>query len=159
MGKLLLRSWRKTNIFFATCILSCNVIVAQTKAPSFPEKGNLILTGGSFTKDAIKTFVELAGGPDAHFVFIPSASSGIKLESGYTWEPKDSTKEKIDSFSIELAKMFGVKNIVVLHTTNTAEANSKKFCEPLKKANAVWLGPGMPGDMLVYSWDQDCKKN
>jgi len=145
MDKPLLSSQCKTYIFFAACILSWNIIVAQTNASSFPEKGNLILTGGSFTKDAIKAFVELAGGPDANFVFIPSASSGIKLESGYIWEPKDSTKEKMDSFSKELAKMFGVKNIIVLHTTNTAEANSKKFCEPLKKANAVWLGPGNAG--------------
>jgi len=144
MDKFSLKSRHKTYVFFAACILSWNIIVAQAKAP-FPEKGNLILTGGSFTKDAIKAFVELAGGPDANFIFIPSASSGIKLESGYTWEPEDSTKEKIDSFSKELAKMFGVKNIVVLHTTNTAEANSKKFCEPLKKANAVWLGPGNAG--------------
>jgi cyanophycinase-like exopeptidase len=120
---------RKSYILFAACVFSLltNVVVAQTKASPFPKKGNLILTGGSFTKDAIKAFVELAGGPDANFIFIPSASSGIKLESGYIWEPKDSTKEKIDSFSMELAKMFGVKNIVVLHTTKTAEANSKKF--------------------------------
>ena len=136
---------KTTLILFAVCVLSWNVVVAQNRAASFPETGNLILTGGSFTKDAIKAFVELAGGPDANFVFIPSASSGIKLESGYTWEPKDSTKEKTDSFSIELAKMFGVKKIIVLHTTSSVEANSKKFCEPIKKANAVWLGPGNAG--------------
>jgi cyanophycinase len=147
MDKSSLALRRKSNILFAACVFSLltNVGVAQTKASPFPKKGNLILTGGSFTSEGIKAFVELAGGADANFVFIPSASSGIKLESGYIWEPRDSTKEKMDSFSLELAKMFGVKKIIVLHTTSTVEANSKKFCEPLKKANAVWFGPGNAG--------------
>src|SRR5258705_5615691 len=148
MKKPSLEPRRKSYIIFAACVLSSLmnvVVVAQKKAPVFPEKGNLILTGGSFTKDAIKVFVELAGGPDANIVFVPSASSGIKLESGYIWEPIDSTKEKMDSFSSELAKMFGIKKITVLHTVSTVEANSKNFCEPIRNANAVWLGPGNAG--------------
>jgi cyanophycinase len=126
--------------------ISVTAIFGQKqKDPDFPLKGKLILTGGSFTKEGMEVFVELAGGPDANFVFVPSASSGIKLPSGYIWEPKDSAKEKIDSFEVELANLFGVKKITVLHTTDKKTADSRQFCNPLKKANGVWLGPGNAG--------------
>jgi cyanophycinase len=109
------------------------------------QKGTLIITGGSFTKEGIKSFVEKAGGPNAKYIFVPSASSGIKLPSGYIWEPADSSKTRIDSFEIELAKMFGVKKITLLHTTDSKKADSKLFCAPLETANGVWLGPGNAG--------------
>ena len=133
--------------FILFCLLTgIHTAFAQKgQMTDFPSKGKLILTGGSFTEEGLTTFVELAGGPAANFIFIPSASSGIKLASGYIWEPKDSTKEKIESFEIELAKLFQVKKITVLHTTSKRIANSQQFCDPLKKANGVWLGPGNAG--------------
>lgn len=134
-----------TACFLGISAFIFNPLFAQHQANDFPVKGKLILTGGAFTKEGIKAFVESAGGPEANFIFVPSASSGIKLESGYIWEPKDSTREKIDSFEMELAKMFGVKKITLLHTVDKSIADSKQFCAPLKKANGVWLGPGNAG--------------
>jgi cyanophycinase len=136
---------KKLSVTIVLSFLGFALFGQKQKTANFPLKGKLILTGGSFTKEGMKAFVDLAGGPDANFIFVPSASSGIKLESGYIWEPKDSTKEKIDSFETELAKFFGVQKITVLHTANKSIANSKKFCAPLKKAKGVWLGPGNAG--------------
>lgn len=117
----------------------------QQNNPDFPAKGMLVLTGGSFTKEGMEVFVKQAGGAEANFLFVPSASSGIKLPSGYTWEPADSSKQKIDSFEMKLAQLFGVKKMKLLHTTQKAIANSNEFCAALKKANGVWLGPGNAG--------------
>lgn len=130
-------------LIFLSLILFNNNTFAQR--PGYPLKGTLILTGGSFTKEGIKSFVESAGGPGANIIFVPSASSGIKLESGFIWEPKDSTGIRMDSFAIELAKLFGVTKITVLHTTSKAVANSKQFADKIKTANGVWLGPGNAG--------------
>lgn len=41
--------------------------------------------------------------------------------------------------------MFGVKNIVILHTRNRKTADSKEFVEPLRKAQGVWLSGGNAG--------------
>jgi cyanophycinase len=132
--------------YMVICFCVSGPLVAQMSYETgFPSRGTLILTGGSFTKEGMKAFVDAAGGINAGFIFVPSASSGIKLPSGYIWEPKDSTSQKIDSFETELAKMFGVKKITVLHTTSRTIADSKTFCAFLKKANAVWLGPGNAG--------------
>ena len=46
---------------------------------------------------------------------------------------------------IELARMFGVKHVTVLHTRDRNTANSETFVAPLRKANGVWLSSGNPG--------------
>src|SRR5262249_58338176 len=63
-------------------------LIGQTS--NGPEKGVLLLSGGGMVKRVIDRFVSLAGGPDASFVYIPTASSGIKLDSGFIYIPPDS---------------------------------------------------------------------
>jgi len=134
-----------------------SILIAQTS--SGPQKGALVLTGGSFGKGVIERFVTLAGGPDASFVYIPTASSGIKLDSGFIYIPPDTDTPAANTreFEQELCKMFGIKRITVLHTRNRDTSNSESFVEPLRKANGVWLSPGNAGrlanaylDTLTY---------
>lgn len=112
-----------------------------------PAKGALVITGGDFGKGVIERFVALAGGPDAVFVYIPTAASSLRLSSGFIYDPPDldapaaNTKE----FEQELAKFFGVNRVIVLHTRNRKTADSKGFVEALKKANGVWLSSGNAG--------------
>src|SRR5215831_14636870 len=81
-------------------------LLAQTS--SAPEKGTLLLTGGDLVKSAIERFVSLAGGPDASFVYIPTAASGIKLDSGFIYIPPDSDDPAANTseFEAELCKLF-----------------------------------------------------
>lgn len=134
-----------------------SVLMAQTS--SGPQKGTLVLTGGIFGKGVIERFVTLAGGPEANFVYIPTGSSGIKLDSGFIYIPPDTDLPAANTreFEQELCKMFGIKRITVLHTRNRDTANSRTFIEPLRKANGVWMGPGNSGrlanaylDTLTY---------
>ncbi|MCM3870499.1 MAG: cyanophycinase [Pyrinomonadaceae bacterium] len=150
MGWKLLRSMLLT-------LSVTGILIAQTS--SGPPKGTLILTGGEFGNGVIERFVTLAGGPDANFVYIPTASSGIKLDSGFVYVPPDTDTPAANTheFELELCKMFGVKRITVLHTRNRSTANSEAFVEPLRKANGVWLSPGNAGrlasaylDTLTY---------
>ncbi|HJQ35346.1 MAG TPA: cyanophycinase [Pyrinomonadaceae bacterium] len=116
-------------------------------------KGAFLLSGAaggsreSFGAGVLERFVALAGGPDAEFVYIPTASSGIKLDNGFIYEPPDSDTPAANTkeFERELAKMFGVRHVTVLHTRSRATANSESFVAPLKKAGGVWLSGGNSG--------------
>lgn len=112
-----------------------------------PERGTLILTGGDPLPSAIQRFVALAGGPDANFVYIPTAASSLRLPSGFIYDPpnSDTPAENTRAFEEELAKLFGVRRITVLHTRDRKTADNETFVLPLRKANGVWLSSGNPG--------------
>lgn len=126
-------------------VLGANLIVAQTH--SGVVKGALVVSGGDLREDVLKRFVELAGGPVAEFVYIPTAASSLRLPSGFIYDPPDSDVPAANTgaFADELAKLFGVKRVTVLHTRNRKTANSAAFVAPLKSANGVWLSSGNPG--------------
>jgi cyanophycinase len=124
---------------------AASLLTAQTS--SGLRKGTLVITGGGLGKEVVERFVSFAGGPDANFVYVPTASSGIKLDSGFIYRPPDSDTSSANTheFEQELCKMFGVKRITVLHTRNRKTANSESFVEPLRKAQGVWFSQGNAG--------------
>jgi len=100
------------------------------KSPAAPvvEKGSLVIVGGGGAGPEIwKTFIELAGGPDAPIVMIPTA-----LEDPLPAVPGE----------VAALKRFGAKSVEVLHTRSRAEANDPKFSAALLKAKGVWFGGG-----------------
>ena len=101
---------------------------AQT--PEFgPPNGSLVIVGGAMRDPAIRQrFIDLAGGPDAPIVVVPTAGGG----------------EAYDEWSSGLQgwKRAGVTNIVVLHTKDRAVADSDAFIEPLTRARGVWFNGG-----------------
>ncbi len=125
------------------------VFSSLAQVSSGPSKGALILSGAGADIDASVAlrFVALAGGADANFVYIPTASSGIKLASGFIYTPPDldGDPKNVEEFEQELGKMFGVKNITVLHTRNRKTANSSAFAEILRKVDGVWFSGGNSG--------------
>lgn len=93
-----------------------------------PESGSLVIVGGAM-KDSniVLKFIELAGGKDAAFVVIPTASGADSINP-----------QRFTSF---LSK-FGVKNIQIVHTYDPEIADTEEFVVPIKKANAIWFGGG-----------------
>src|SRR5438034_7848001 len=47
--------------------------------------GTLVIASGG--REAVERFVQLAGGPGASIVFIPTAASSLKSDSGVIWNP------------------------------------------------------------------------
>jgi cyanophycinase len=93
-----------------------------------PAKGALVIVGGGPIGPAIiQRFVDLAGGPEARFVLIPTAQE----------DPID-----IEQAGARFSKQFGVKRVTVRHTRDRQEADSAAFVAPLCEASAVWLGGG-----------------
>jgi cyanophycinase len=117
--------------FFVSMSSLLLVIVIHAQKPSAvssgPKKGSLVIVGGGRIPQSIRDkFIALAGGPGAHFVYIPTAA-----EDG-----------AIKPYGDESPKLFGLKNVTVLHTRDRNEANTEKFVAPLRKASGVWFGGG-----------------
>jgi len=111
--------------------LVINVFPIQINAQSVYNgnyKGHLILCGGvNFPKEAVEKFVEFAGGSNANFIFVASASTSIRLDNGYIYDipdkESDSAVLRRQEFEKELSKIFGVARISVIDTRNKNEAN------------------------------------
>lgn len=94
-------------------------------------KGSLVIVGGGeLTPEITQKFVALAGGPQANYVVIPTASDDSGLH--------------LDTLAAHFAKQFSVDSahVSVLHTRDRGVADSEKFVAPLLNANAVWFPGG-----------------
>lgn len=113
-------------------LLISSATTAQVSTPVHigPEKGNLVIVGGGPVGPEIWTkFIALAGGIDAHIIYVPTAGD-------------DSTIHKGDFKTVKKLKELGLKNITVLHTRDAQLANTESFASPIAKASGVWFGGG-----------------
>jgi cyanophycinase len=128
-------------------------IAAPAFASSGPSSGWLILSGGGeeiAPADALDRFRALAGGPDAEIIYIPTASSGLRLPTGEILEVPETGDlgRDVAPFEAALARMFGVRRVRILHTRSRAIADSDSFVAPLRTARAVWLSGGNSGRLI-----------
>jgi cyanophycinase len=108
------------------CLLAVSCSLAQTVGPA---KGALLIAGGgNLGRDILGRFLELAGGPDAPVVVIPTAREDTAIQEG--WLGKTALAQA------------GLKNLIPLHTRDRAIAASDAFAAPLRKARAVWFEGG-----------------
>ncbi|HEY8503884.1 MAG TPA: cyanophycinase [Gemmataceae bacterium] len=101
---------------------------AQEPRAPVVEKGTLILGGGGgMPAEVWKRFVELAGGPEAPVVVVPTA-----LGDNPPAEPGEA----------RVLKRAGAKNVRVFHTTDRAKANDPGFTKVLRDAKGIWFSGG-----------------
>src|SRR5260370_40513925 len=94
-----------------------------------PAKGSLVVVGGGVMgPEVINRFIDLAGGPDAPIVFVPTAN-GLEKQPAALAEAN-------------VLRKAGAKNVTILHTTNRKITRSKAFAAPLRKARGGWFGGG-----------------
>jgi cyanophycinase len=116
----------KSGILFVVLFVLCMVFVLAEEVG--PPKGTLVIVGGSMRDPAIfNRFLELAGGPDAPIVIIPTAGSG---EYDQYWS------------GLTRYRRAGAKNLTVLHTRDRAVADSEEFVRPIQKARGVFFSGG-----------------
>jgi cyanophycinase len=76
----------------------------------------------------MKRFIDLAGGPKAPIVIIPTAGAADYYDSDYhgarSW------------------RELGSESITVVHTRDRDEADTERFVEPITKARGVWFPGG-----------------
>jgi cyanophycinase len=109
--------------------ISAALLVASSAwaASLGPSQGYLVIVGGGEVGlEITHRIIDLAGGPDAPMVYIPTAEGG---------DPKTAAEATF------LAKA-GVKHVTVLHTRDPKVATTEAFVEPLLTARAVWFEGG-----------------
>ena len=102
--------------------------LARAAAPRSvgPPAGSLLIVGGgAISPPVVEAAYRLAGGPDAHWVVVPSAQS-----------------ESHPGFPIAPPFIQERGNFTILHTRERAVANSEAFVTPLLTARAVWFDGG-----------------
>jgi cyanophycinase len=93
---------------------------------SVPSGSLVIVGGGGMPEDAVARFVELAGGPDARIVILPTAV------------PRDETDTRIPAFLRQIT----VKSVKVLPQRGPEEVQSDEFRTALSEATGIWFGGG-----------------
>jgi cyanophycinase len=84
--------------------------------------------GGVRDPDIVRRFLDLAGGPDARIVVIPTAGAS---------ERYDDTYPGLDRF-----RAFGATHLTILHTRDRDRADTDTFVGPIEDADAVWISGG-----------------
>lgn len=103
--------------------------IALAASPIAPRGGSLVICGGGKIPESVRgRFIELAGGPSAKIVLIPTA--GV-----YTGVPSD---ERI----LEPWKNRGLASLDLFHTFSREQANDPEFVKILGEATGVWFGGG-----------------
>jgi cyanophycinase len=94
-----------------------------------PENGHLVIVGGNLQSDSIwQRIIDLAGGPDAPIVVIPTAGGEPSYNANFS--------------SAVSFRRLGAKNVTVLHTYDPAVADNDDFVAPLLSAKGVFYGGG-----------------
>lgn len=115
--------------FSWAALLACACATAAlAQAPPVAQTGPLVLIGGGEKPDdAMRKFVELAGGPGAPIVAIPTASSEADAADYY---------EKL------FREKYGCTNVVSLRIKTREDAARADFADLARKARGVFFGGG-----------------
>jgi cyanophycinase len=104
------------------------LLVADLVGATDPPKGHLVLIGGGEKPDvAMQKFVELAGGPEAPIVAIPTASTDDDVGTYYT---------------TLFAEKYGCPHVVTLDIRTRDDALRPDFVALAEKATGIFFGGG-----------------
>ena len=105
--------------------------------PAFPpqempqskvENGSLVIVGGGgMPKSVVEKFIELAGGPEAPIVVLPTASGDVIPPTGNEGR---------------MFEQAGATRVTVLKQRTKDEVQSPEFAAALAEAKGVWFGGG-----------------
>jgi cyanophycinase len=91
--------------------------------------GSLVIVGGGKMPDEVRDrFVDLAGGPKARIVVIPTAHTAPESAQALR--------------DVDMWKAQGVEWVLPFHARSREQANDPGFVKPLKEATAVWFTGG-----------------
>ena len=110
---------------------------AAADVPEYgPAKGTLVIVGGGNLNGSgiNEKFIELAGGPEKHFVIVPTAGGNRNAQGELI--PYD--EARIIAPWLKL----GLKNVRMLHTHDPKVADTEEFAKVLRTADAVWFNGG-----------------
>src|SRR5690348_4755134 len=119
---------RRSTVAVLALLFPFSLVGAQTPRVGPAHGAVLVVGGGALGPEVLGKFIQLAGGPDALIVDVPTAGG----DSVYPpdWQGTRSLKEA------------GARHVVVLHTTDRKLADTDSFAAILNKAGGVWFEGG-----------------
>ena len=93
-----------------------------------PTGAAMVVGGGALGPEIYQRFIELAGGPDALIIDVPT--SGGAQNYGQ------------DAPGARAFRAAGAKNVLVLHTYDRKLADTDSFVAPIRRAGGVWFDGG-----------------
>lgn len=94
-----------------------------------PANGSLVVVGGAMQDlGIVRRFIDLAGGPDAAIVVIPTAGGAAEYDRFYP--------------GLRQFRAAGATNLTVIHTNDRDEADGEAFVRPIRDAGGVWFPGG-----------------
>ena len=104
-------------------------LTAQEPPKVGPQNGSLVAVGGAMRDMSIvKRIIQLAGGPNAPLVMIPTAGGNANYDQFWPGQ--------------RLFREAGATDITIMHTYDPKIANTEEFVEPLRRARGVFFGGG-----------------
>ena len=88
----------------------------------------LVAGGGALTAEIWSRFVELAGGPEARIIVIPTA--GTEDDYPQDWDGLGGLRD------------VGAGDVTILHTRDPETADTDAFAAPIREATGVWIPGG-----------------
>ena len=128
------RSIRLSAVIFSAVVLAG---AGNAQTPEYgPPKGTLVIQGGGNAAGTgiYETFVNLAGGPNAKILIIPTA--------GGNREKDGSLKIYKEAEVIAPWKRLGLTDVRMLHTADPKESDTEAFAGTLRDAKGVWFVGG-----------------
>ncbi len=131
---------RRTAAALCALAILLATVIARTAADDPPEygppKGTLVVVGGGTLEGTgiLEKFIQLAGGPDASFVIVPTA--------GGNRNPDGTIRAYKEEDIVAPWLKRGIKNVRMLHTHDPKVADTEAFAAVLRTANAVWFNGG-----------------
>jgi cyanophycinase len=122
----MMRAMKRGVLGLALIALTFTTATAQQVGP---KTGSLVIVGGAMQDPVIvKRFIDLAGGPDAPIVIVPTAGEGDTYDQ--YWSGLNQFREN------------GARNLTVLHTRDPKVADTEAFVKPLTTARGVFFSGG-----------------
>jgi cyanophycinase len=129
---------RRRLLWLAAMILTgVSLATRAAEPPEYgPAKGTLVIGGGALKEESgiFKKFIELAGGPEAKYVIVPTAG-GNKTTDGVVRVYKEES-------TVAEWKKRGLKQVTMLHTHDPKVADTEEFVKALREADGVWFNGG-----------------
>ncbi len=119
---------------------------AAAPAPGSPEygpaAGTLVIVGGGPLEGSgiIEKFIELAGGPDKHYIIVPTAGGNRNADGTVRVYREDPV--------IASWLKHGLKHVRMLHTHDPKVADTEEFVKDLRQADAVWFEGGRQWNLV-----------
>ncbi len=114
-------------------VAACATPRAQAPGPAAPRvgppNGSVVVVGGGVVgPEIVSRFIELAGGPNALIIDVPTAGGDSTYPANWR--------------GANFLRAAGAKNVVVLHTRDRTIANGATFAGLLARAGGVWFEGG-----------------